>query len=203
MLENLQEYIEFKEKFEFVSPDIIEKDGIQYCNDRPIYAETGKFIAECDCWINVGYKIKGSLSKLLSNLYPYEFKFRGFQLKSIESFFQGLKFKDPAIQRMVFEYSGVDAYHIQAASDYNWKESGHLYWQGLEVNRYEEEYDLLVDEMYMAAAQNPLYRQALKNADKLLIHSVGKLSKSETVLTRYEFEKTINCLSSFFKQTDK
>ena len=196
-------YRQFKESFEFKPSDIIDVDGIQYCDGLPIQDEEGKYISECEKWINVGYQIKGSLSKLLSNLYPYEFVFRGFRLKSIESFFQAIKFNDPAIQQMVFVYSGTDAYHIQKASSYNWKETGYIYWQGQAIKRDSEEYDLLVDEVYISALQNPLYRQAVKNTTKPIIHSIGKLLKSETVFTRYEFEKQINSLSAFLKHLDE
>lgn len=196
-------YRQFKESFSFTPLDIIDENGNQYCEGLPIQDEEGKYIPECEKWINVGYKIKGSLSKLLSNLYPYEFTFRGFQLKSIEAFFQGIKFDNPLVQQSVFAYSGTDAYHIQMASNYNWKETGYIYWQGQAIKRDSDEYDLLVDELYISALQNPLYRQAIKNATKPIIHSIGKLSKNETVFTRYEFEKQINCLSEFIKYLDK
>ncbi|MBO4285468.1 MAG: hypothetical protein J5895_04485 [Alphaproteobacteria bacterium] len=199
----LEKYIEFKKKFEFIFKDIIKEENIEYCDGLPIYDEDGKYIPECNKWLNVGYKIKGSLSKLLSNLYPYEFIFRGFHLKSIEAFFQGIKFKDSVVQQMVFNYSGTDAYHIQAASNYDWKETGYVYWQGQAIKRDSSEYDVLVDEVYISAAQNPLYRQALKNITKPIIHSIGKTSKSETVFTRYEFEREINSLSAFLKQTNQ
>ena len=198
--EELQKFLKFKENFAFVLRDILDKDGDLYCDGLPIFDEKGKYIAECEKWINVGYVINGSFSKILSNLYPYEFAFRGFQLKSLESFFQGLKFKNPEIQKLIFSYSGTDAYHIQAASDYNWKETGYVYWQGQAIKRDSVEYDLLVDEAYISLAQNPLYRQALKNVTKPLIHSMGKVSKEETLLTRYEFEKQINCLAAFLQQ---
>jgi len=195
----LQEFRKYKETFEFKTLELIERANTLYCLNSPIYNEDGTFIGECDEWINVGYKIKGSLSKLLSNLYPYEFEFRGHKFKSIEAFFQGIKFKDSTIQQAVFNYSGTDAYHIQNASSYNWKETGNIYWQGQAIKRDSTEYDLLVDELYISAAQNPLYRQVLKNVTKPIIHSIGKLSKTETVFTRYEFEKEINCLSDFLK----
>jgi len=200
--EELQKFVKFKENFKFTSQNISEKDGVLYCEGLPIFDEKGKYIAECDKWINVGYVIMGPFSKTLSNLYPYEFDFRGFHLHSLESFFQGLKFKNPEIQKLIFAYSGTDAYHIQAASDYNWKESGYVYWQGQPIKRDSTEYDLLVDEAYISMAQNPLYRMALKNVNKPLIHSMGKHSKTDTLLTRYEFEKQINCLSAFLKQSD-
>ena len=103
---------------------------------------------------------------------------------------------------MVFIYSGTDAYHIQKASSYNWKETGYIYWQGQAIKRDSEEYDLLVDEVYISALQNPLYRQAVKNTTKPIIHSIGKLLKSETVFTRYEFERQINSLPAFLKHID-
>lgn len=103
---------------------------------------------------------------------------------------------------MVFNYSGIDAYYIQAASNYDWKETGYIYWQSQSMKRDSLEYDLLVDELYISAAQNPLYRQALKNLAKPIIHTIGKMSKNETVFTRYEFEREINSLSAFLKQID-
>lgn len=84
----LYEYVNFKKEFQFTFKDIINKGNIQYCDDFPICDEEGVYISECEKWINVGYQIKGFLSKILSNLYPYEFVFRGFHLKSIEAFFR-------------------------------------------------------------------------------------------------------------------
>lgn len=199
----LKAYRQFKKDFKFEMKEIIEKDGVQYCDGFPLYAPNGTFIPECEKWLNVAYQIKNSLSKLLSNLYPYEFEFRGFRLQSIESFFQATKFKNPEIQRLVFNYKGTDAYHVQAASAYKWKETGILYWQGTPVNRFGEDYAALVDEAYISAAQNPLYRQALKNVTKPIIHSIGQTSKNESIFAREEFERQINSLSLFIKQLDK
>ena len=199
----LKTYRQFKKDFKFEMKEIMEKDGMQYCEGYPIHTPNGAFIPECEKWLNVAYQIKNSLSKLLSNLYPYEFEFRGFHLQSIESFFQATKFKDPEIQRLVFNYKGTDAYHIQAASAYNWKEKGILYWQGTPLNRFGEDYAALVDEVYISAAQNPFYRQALKNVTKPIIHSIGQTSKNESIFAREEFERQINSLSQFIKQFDK
>lgn len=196
----LSAYREFKKNYEFTQSELTEKDGILYCEGFPLKDAEGKFIPECEKWINVGYKINGSLSKLLSNLYPYEFEFRGFRLKSIESCFQGIKYKDPEIQKLVFNYSGTDAYHLRAASAYDWKISGYVYWQGKPLKRDSAEYEAFTDELYISAAQNPLFRQALKNAKKPLIHSIGVTDKNLTVLTRYEYERQINSLADFIKQ---
>ena len=52
-------------------------------------------------FINIGYNSKNSLSKILSNLYPYEFKFKGKKVASIEGVLQSLKYKDKKIQNKI------------------------------------------------------------------------------------------------------
>jgi hypothetical protein len=198
----LQEYIKYKKKFVFKQLPLEDINGTLFCAGFPLYDAEGKLIGECEKWINVGIMIKSPLSRILSNLFPYDFDFRGFQLKSLEGFFQGIKFKNPEVQKYVFSYSTINAYYMKAASDYNWQDSGNIYWQGTPVKRDSEEYTRLVDELYISAAQNPLFRQALKNVNRPLIHSIGNPNKNETVLTRFEYEFEINCLSSFLKEYD-
>ena len=101
----LEQYKKFKENYEFKQKEIEEIEGIQYVDKMPLLNEEGKIIGECEKWINVGYKNKGSYPKVLSNLFPYEFEFRGKKLKSIESFFQGIKFEDIEMQNLIFSYS--------------------------------------------------------------------------------------------------
>ena len=203
MKNELEQFKEFKKTYKFVQKQIIEKDGIKYCDGEQLTNEDGKEIGESENWINVGYNIKGNYSKTLSNLFPYTFNFRGKQLKSIEGFFQGIKFKDINMQNMVLEYSGLPALNIKIASDYDWKEEGNIYWQGQAINRFSEEYDNLIDELYISAIQNPLYRNVLKKCDKYILHNIGELNKEDTVFTRYEFEKQLNCLKDFLKERDK
>ncbi len=74
-----------------------------------------------------------------------------------------------------------------------------MYWQGKEIKRDSDEYDNLVDELYISAIQNPLYRNVLKNINKPIIHSIGEVDKKKTVFTRYEFEFMLNCLVEFLK----
>lgn len=199
ILEELEEFKKFKDTYKFKQKEIEEIDGKRYCEGYPLMNEAGETIGECEKWINVGYKHKGSYAKVLSNLFPYEFEFRGKKLSSIESFFQGIKFKDVNMQNYVFTYSGLDSNRIKVCSGYDWKTTGKLYWQGKEIDRYSKEYDDLVDEIYISAIQNPLYRNVLKTCDKDIIHSIGEKEKNETVFTRYEFEKEINCLKDFLK----
>lgn len=159
----------------------------------------GNKFSETDYWIDVGYKNKGNFAQMISNLFPYDFIFRGKKLKSIENFFQGIKFKDRKIQNFVFSYYGTPAVHIKAATNYNWKENGIVYWQGKEIKRDNIEYELLVDELYISAIQNPIYRGILNNCDRPIIHSIGEIDKKNTTFTRYEFELELNCLKDFIQ----
>ena len=79
------------------------------------------------------------------------------------------------------------------------KKDGILYWQGKEMNRFSKEYDDFLDELYVSAISNPLYRGMLKNIDKYILHSMGKKNKEETVFTRYEFERMLNSLKEYIK----
>ena len=198
----LEEFKKFKLHYVFKQKDIEEINGKQYCEGEPLLDEEGKEIGDCEKWINVGYKYKGPYAKVLSNLFPYEFEFKGKRLKSIESFFQGIKFKDIEMQDLVFEYSGLDSNHVKVCSGYDWKETGIVYWQGKAINRYSKEYDDLVDELYISAIQNPLYRNILKTCERDIIHTMGAKEKNETVFTRYEFEKQLNCLKDFLKKEE-
>ena len=197
--EELKDFKEFKKHFDFRQKEIIQEGEDLYCDGELLQKGGEKPIGEAEGWINVGYKLKGTFSKVLSNLFPYEFIFDGKHLSSIETFFQGIKIKDKDTQEYVFKYSGLDSNNIKAASDFNWKELGTIYWKGKAVKRDSEEYIDLVDELYISAIQNPIYRNVLKNVNKPIIHSIGETSKNETVFTRYEFEYMLNCLVAFLK----
>ena len=195
----LKDFKNFKKKFEFIQKEIVQEGENLFCDGELLQRGEEKPIGETEKWINVGYKLKGPSSKVLSNLFPYEFVFRGKHLNSIETFFQGIKIKDKNTQEYVFKYSGLDSNNIKAASDFDWKESGIVYWQGKEIKRDSDEYDNIVDELYISAIQNPLYRNVLKNINKPIIHSMGEVDKKKTDFTRYEFEFMLNCLVEFLK----
>ena len=72
-----------------------------------------------------------------------------------------------------------------------------MYWQGKPIVRDSIEYDKIIDELYISAIQNSLYRNALLNCDKPIIHSIGETDKKLTTFTRYEFEFELNCLKDF------
>lgn len=198
----LDEFRLFHKNYHFSSLEIIKKGNNLYCDDELLQRGEEKPIGESDKWINVGYKLKGDYSKELSNFCPYRFVFRGKELHSIESFFQGIKMRDINLQNEVFYYSGIESNFIKIASDFNWIEEKNVYWQGKPIKRDSKEYDELVEELYISAIQNPLYRSILKKVKKPIIHSIGKESKEETVFTRYEFEEMLNCLVDFLKKEE-
>lgn len=200
MEEELKKFQIFKSNYTFEEKEIIEIEGIKYCDGIPLINDEGKELGESEKWINVGYKLKGAYAKVLSNLFPYKFIFRGKEMGSIEGFFQGIKFRDINMQNLVITYSGLDSNNVKVASDCEWKKDGIVYWQGKPINRFSEEYDNIVDELYISAIQNPLYRNVLKKCDKPIIHAIGEKEKEDTVFTRYEFEKQLNCLKDFLKE---
>lgn len=193
----LNEFIKFKKSYNYSSPVLTESNGELFANGELIKSDKTEEPSESNTYIDVGFKNKGQ-SKLLSNLFHYEFKFRGKTLSSIESFFQGIKFKDKKTQNLVFKYSGINALNIKYASDYDWTLTQCIYWQGKKINRHSSEYETLVDELYICATSNPLYKGALLNVkNKIILHSIGNEDDNKTVFTRYEFEKELNCLKDF------
>lgn len=190
----------FKKDYLFSQRPLVQTGGDLYCDGELIQTETQRF-GETAHFINVGYNITGSpFCKLLSNLFPYEFVFRGHKLSSLEAFFQAIKFKDKNEQKLVFPYFGIPAVHIAQTSAYDWKKTKKVYWQGEEFDRMSEAYDMLADEAYISALQNKLYRNALYNCNKEIIHTIGAEKKEDTVYTRCEFERQLNCLKDFVKQ---
>ncbi len=115
----LKDFKNFKKNFEFIQKEIVQEGENLFCDGELLQRGEEKPIGETEKWINVGYKLKGPFSKVLSNLFPYEFVFRGKHLNSIETFFQGIKIKDKNTQEYVFKYSGLDSNNIKAASDFN------------------------------------------------------------------------------------
>jgi hypothetical protein len=194
----LIKFKQFRDNYNFEFLQLEEKEDGLYYKDYLVMNDEFN-LNESEDFINVGYKLKGSFSKTLSNLYPYEFKFRGKKVSSIESVFQGIKFKDKKAQNLMLKYSGLDSNNIRVATDYDWKVTGNLYWQGKEINRYSKEYDDFLDELYVSAISNPLYKGMLRNVNKYILHSMGKKNKEDTVFTRYEFERMLNTIKAYVK----
>ncbi len=197
--EELKRFQIFKQQVVFEQKEIVEENNQMFCDGFPIFDTDGKLLPQTETWLNVGYNIKHAQSKCLSNLFPYHFEFRGFLFHSLEAVFQSLKFKNPTEQRFVFHYDGLNAYYIQTASMYDWKKTGILYWQGEPIIRQSQAYEYFIDEVYISALQNPLYRHVLYQVQKYILHSIGKDNPNETVFTRFEFEKQLNLLNRFLR----
>jgi predicted NAD-dependent protein-ADP-ribosyltransferase YbiA (DUF1768 family) len=123
----------------------------------------------------------------LSNFSPHPFVFRGVAVSSMEGFLQGLKCKDPEMQKYMCTLTGLAA--KRAGSKRNWQRDQTLYWQGEAIPRGSVEYQELLDEAYGAMfEENEKARKALLASNNAhLTHSIGRTKKSETVLTRQEF----------------
>ena len=180
----------------------LEVDGENIFFEGELVEDAEKKYAEGEKFLNVGYNFKLSNAKVLSNLYPLEFKFKGKKVKSIEGVLQGIKYKDKKIQNLVLNYSGIDAYHTRCANSNDfWGNSQLLYWQGKPIKRDSEEYQLFIDELYISALSNPLYKNFLiASGEKYLLHHIGCEDLTQTVLTRYELELRLNSLRDFVKK---
>lgn len=198
----LKEYTQFKNNFKFELKPIKEDEKGVYFDGECIKNKltNEKFDLFENKFVNVRFNSKQPLSKCLSNLFAYEFVFKGKKVSSIEAVFQGLKFKDKKMQNLVLKYSGIESNYIKIANNYNWKQTGVLYWQGKQLVRDSKEYEHFINELYISALANPLYKNLLKNiGDLYILHSMGAENKNETVYTRAEFEKQLNCIKEFVK----
>lgn len=123
----------------------------------------------------------------LSNFAPHPFMLDGIECNSMEGFLQSLKFSNPDMQREVCKLVGRAAKF--KGKKKNWYVKQVLYWQGKEIPRDSDEYQMLLDRAYMAiATQNRGFQCALlATQNAALTHSIGKTKINETVLTRNEF----------------
>ncbi len=134
--------------------------------------------------VNIHSKGKGAAA-VLSNFYPRSFRLDGVEIGSLEGFLQSLKIKDAEEQKKVCLLCGKEA--KLRGSEYKWERF--LYWRGMAVDRYSDEYrELLLRAYRKALSQNSDFREALMSTrGKLLIHTIGKMRKKDTVLTSLEF----------------
>lgn len=198
------QYTNFRKNYNFEYKLLQTIENCIYYNGELVENEEKKF-SEGETFLNIGYGFKNSNARTLSNLYPMQFKFRGKIVSSIEAVLQSIKYKDKALQNTIFKYSGLDAYHTRGANTLDfWGNEGVLYWQGKEMQREGEEYQLFLDELYLSALKNPLYEKLLlSTGDKYLLHHIGNENIKETVLTRFEYEQRLNSLRAYVKQKSK
>lgn len=200
-MNNLEKYTNFRKNAKFVMPELSVRDDCIYFGEE-LVEDSDKKYSEGEKFINVGYNFKNSVSRVLSNLFPMEFEFRGKKVRSIEGVLQGIKYQDIETQNLVLNYAGLDAYHTRACNEIDfWGNEGFLYWQGEKIDRHSEEYQLFIDELYISALKNPLYKRVLlATGEKYILHHIGRDDPRETVLTRYEYESRLNTLREFLRQ---
>ena len=128
----------------------------------------------------------GFPSATLSNFAPHPFVIDGVECNSMEGFLQSLKFSNPEMQKEVCKLVGKAAKF--KGKKKKWWRTQTLWWQGIEIPRDSEEYQVLLDRAFDALAQNNGFRAALlATGNSVLTHSIGKTKITETVLTRQEF----------------
>lgn len=123
---------------------------------------------------------------MLSNFYHHEFVFDGQTFPCFESFLQCLKFSDSDEQLTAASMYAKEAKEKGKTRD--WQRSGYLYWKGQAINRYGKEYQQLLDHAYDALCENAEFAEALRRSKgRLLIHTIGKHRRKDSVLTQGEF----------------
>ncbi len=121
----------------------------------------------------------------LSNFAAHEFDFQGFEkIPSMESFLQSLKYSDIDEQIHVLYLNARDA----KKTGTNMKWHRYLYWNNCVYDRNSKEYIKLIEQAYRALLSNDNFKKALIDSKgKILIHTIGKIRRSKTVLTSWEF----------------
>ena len=123
----------------------------------------------------------------LSNFSPHPFILDEVEISSMEGFLQGLKFKNPEMQKYVCTLVGRKA--KSKGGKKKWFRDQTLYWLGEPIARKSDEYQTLLDRAYEAMFNDSeSFRNALKASGKAnFTHSMGKKDESKTVLTTREF----------------
>lgn len=138
--------------------------------------------------LDIGAK-NGFPSNELSNFAAHSFFFDGVHCASMEGLLQSLKFDKPHIQAEVCKLVGFAAKKRGKDRNDAWKSKQVLWWKGVEFPRDSKEYQILLDQMYMAVAEQcPKFVNALLSTkDAVLTHDIGRTKEKETILTRHEF----------------
>lgn len=196
-----EEFKKLRESFNYVDLEKVN-DKIYFKGELVEDPENKIKIAVGENFYNIFYGSKDSICRVLSNLYPIKFRFKGKLVNSIEGVLQGIKHKNRKIQNSVFKYFGVDAYHTRCANLLeDWRTNQTLYFKSKSIPRESEEYQNFLDDLYLSALKNPIHSRALLSTqNKYLLHHIGCLDKRETVLTRYEYESRLYASREILKK---
>ena len=123
----------------------------------------------------------------LSNFSAHSFMFDGVPIASMEGFLQSLKFSDIAQQKYICSLTGSRAKN--EGKNQKWQETGKLYWQGIEIDRFSPEYQQLLDRAFETLySDNEKAKKALLASGNLILtHTIGKKEPQQTILTCSEF----------------
>lgn len=139
----------------------------------------------------------------LSNFTLHSFVLDGVMCASMEGFLQSLKYEDEERQMAVCAKHGREAKKAGHGGR-DWKSDQTLYWKGKAIPRDSGEFDALVTRAFDKRFENPHFRWALfLTLGRPLRHSIGKLDKSETVLTEQEFLYQLERLRKVISESEK
>jgi len=144
---------------------------------------------------------KGYPSAALSNFGPQGFVFDEVEVASREGILQALKFDKEHIQVEVCKLVGRAAKKRGQDRNSAWKQKQTLWWKGVAYPRKSDEYQRLLDRIYIEITkQNEKFRNALiASGDAVLIHTIGRNSEADTVLTQREFCRRLTALRRLIK----
>ena len=142
---------------------------------------------------------KGYPESTLSNFVPHPFVVDGIHCNSMEGFLQSLKFKDTEMQAYVYTLVGKAAKF--KGKKKKWWKTQTLWWKGKPYKRNSEEYQMLLDDAFIALSKNESFKRALlATGDAILTHSIGKNDITKTVLTQQEFCSRLQCIRKYLKE---
>lgn len=142
---------------------------------------------------------RGYPSSALSNFAPHPFVLDGVSIASMEGFLQSLKFKNPEMQKHVCTLVGRAAKAKGRGKD--WQRDGKLHWNGQEIDRFSDEYQMLLNRAFSAlyTTNESAKKALLASQNAVLEHSIGKQSPRDTVLTRSEFCSRLTMLRAMLQ----
>lgn len=139
-------------------------------------------------YIDISYKSIDTSARILSNLYPYKFEYFGKMASSVEAILQSLKYEDDVVRHACYDYFGIDSWHLRGMKPFEWQKDGILYTDRGPIDRFSEDYQIFLDDLYYLVFQNPLYQNnLLTSGTKKLDHTNGENDSNLTILTRTEY----------------
>lgn len=116
------------------------------------------------------------------------FEFAGKKIESVNAFLLALKEQNPIQQKQILQLP-QDKLKEAAQKVKLVYDERVLYWQGKKISRNSQEYKNLLKRIFSARFNNDInFRNALRAAKNyMLVHTIGKTSTSDTILTEKEF----------------